>query len=136
MINTSFHSRHMFLLSALSSQSHTISCLVLMSHHQVNNKCNRVKEWCWRWVIYALHNFLLGNKMLHVFRSNHHCSWKFHKFHRKHLCLSVLKKLQTCRPVLYCFFLYVIIHVYVKSYFCINCYLNKSWNDNCKLSIC
>ena len=21
--------------------------------------------------------------MLHVFRSNNHCSWKFHKFHRK-----------------------------------------------------
>ena len=134
MSNTSFCFWHMFLLSPCSSQSHT-TCFSLMSNNRVNNKYYRVKGQLWRLLIYALHNFLLHN-MLHVFRSNHHCSWKFHKFHRKHLCLSVLKKLQTCRPVLCCFFLYMIIHVYVKSYFCINCYLNKSWNDNCKLSIC
>ena len=35
---------HMFLLSACSSQSHATSCLSLMSHHRVNNKCNRVKR--------------------------------------------------------------------------------------------
>ena len=50
-----------------------------MSHHQVNNKCNWVKRQCWQ--IYALCNFLLYT--LPVFRSNHNCSWKFHKFHRK-----------------------------------------------------
>ena len=33
-----------FLLSACSSQSHATSCLSLMSHHRVNNKCNRVKR--------------------------------------------------------------------------------------------
>ena len=37
----------------------------------------------WRWLIYALCNFLLCNNMLHVFRSNHHYSWKLHKFHQK-----------------------------------------------------
>ena len=49
----------------------------LMSHHWVHNKCNRVKRWHWRWLIYSPRN------MLHVFRSNHHCFWKFHKFHLK-----------------------------------------------------
>ena len=73
---------HMFLLSAYSSQSHARSSLSLTSHHWINNKCNRVKGWCWRWLIYAQRNFLLHN-MSHVSRSNHHCSWKFHKFHRK-----------------------------------------------------
>ena len=50
-----------------------------MSHHRVNNKCNWVKRQCWQ--IYALCNFLLY--ILCVFRSNHSCSWKFHKFHWK-----------------------------------------------------
>ena len=44
----------------------------------------------WRWLIYALCNFLLCNNMLHVFRSNHHCSWKFHRFHRKKPVLEFL----------------------------------------------
>ena len=35
---------HMFLLSACSSQSHATSCMSHMSHHRVNNKCNRVKR--------------------------------------------------------------------------------------------
>ena len=61
-----------FLLSAHSSQSHTTSCLGLMSHHRVNNKCNRVNGWGWRWLIYALCHILLCNNMLCVFRSNHH----------------------------------------------------------------
>ena len=34
-----------------------------MSHHQVSNKCNRVKGQHWRWLIYAPHNFLLCNNM-------------------------------------------------------------------------
>ena len=83
MSNTSFHFRHTFLLPARFNQSHATSCSSLMSHLQVNNKCNRVKGRHWRWLIYALRNFLLHNNMLLVFRSNHHCSWKFHKFHRK-----------------------------------------------------
>ena len=48
MSNTSFRFRHLFLLSAHSSQSHFISCLTLMTHHQVNNKCNILKGQCWR----------------------------------------------------------------------------------------
>ena len=79
--NTSFSFRHTFLLSARSSQSHATSCSSFMSHHWDNNKCNRVKGQHWRWLIYALCNFLLH--MLHVFRINHHHSWKFHKFYRK-----------------------------------------------------
>ena len=48
--------------------------------------------------------------MLHVFRSNHHCSWKFHKFHRKTPVLeSVFKKVAGLFHV--CFSLYPIIHV-------------------------
>ena len=77
-----FYFSHKFLLFARSYQSHITSCLSLMSHHQVNNKCYRVKGRHWRWLIYALRNFLLHN-MLRVFRSNNHCSWKFHRFHRK-----------------------------------------------------
>ena len=63
--------RHTFLLSACSSQSHATSCL------------NGVEERRWRWLIFALHIFLLHDNMLGAFRSNHHCPWKFHKFHRK-----------------------------------------------------
>ena len=57
MCNTYFHFRHRFLLLACYSQSHATSCSSLMSHHQVNNKCNRVKEQHWRWLInFSLHN--------------------------------------------------------------------------------
>ena len=44
--------------------------------------------------------FLLCNNLLHVFRSNHQCSWKFHKFHRILFFLHwslFFKKLQACR---------------------------------------
>ena len=61
-----------------------------MSHHWVNNKCNRVKGQCQRWLIYALRKCLLCNNMLRVFRSNRHCSWNFHKFHGKTLVLESL----------------------------------------------
>ena len=44
MSNTSFRFRHTFLLSACSSQGRTTSCSSLMSYHQVNNKCNKVKR--------------------------------------------------------------------------------------------
>ena len=72
---------HMFLLSACSCQSQTTSCLSLMSHHQVNNNCNRVKSTVLKMAImpYVIFYYL----MLHVFRSNRHCPWKFHKFRRK-----------------------------------------------------
>ena len=83
MSNTSFHFRHTFLLPTRSSQSNVTSCLCLMSHHRVNNKCNRIKGRRWRWLFYALRNFLLRNNMFRVFKSNRHCSWKFRKFHRK-----------------------------------------------------
>ena len=63
-----------------------------MSHHWVNNKCNRVKGRRWRWLIYALCNSLLCNDMLRVFRINYHCSWKFNKFHRKTPVLESLFK--------------------------------------------
>ena len=63
MINTSFRFMHKFLLSARSSQSHAALCLNLMSHHRVNNKPNRVKGRRWRWLIYALRNFLLRNNV-------------------------------------------------------------------------
>ena len=93
MSNTAFRFRHNFLLSAWSSQSHAPSWSSLTSRHRVNNTCNRVKGQRWRLLIYAIHNFLLRN-MLHVFRSNHHCSWKFHKFHRKTLVLESLFSLR------------------------------------------
>ena len=48
-----------------------------------------VKGWHWRLLIYVLHIFYYII-MLHVFRSNHHCSWKFHKFHRKKTALESL----------------------------------------------
>ena len=35
-------------------------------------------------------NLLLRNNILRVFRSNHHCSWKFHKFHRETTVLESL----------------------------------------------
>ena len=63
-------------------KSHHIMCS-LISHYLVKNKCNRVKGRHWRWLIYVLCNFLLHSNMLRVFRSNHNCSWKFHRFHRK-----------------------------------------------------
>ena len=76
---------HKFLLSAVTSQSDATSCLNPMSHHWINNKCNRVKRKALKIyaLIYALHNFLLYINTLPVFRSNHQGSWKFHKFHRK-----------------------------------------------------
>ena len=91
------------------------SCYIMLgslSHHQINNKCNRVKGWCWRWLIYDLCNFLLHN-MLRVFRSNHYCSWKFHEFLRKTPVLESLFE-KSCRPsglFHICFCLYPIIDV-------------------------
>ena len=57
MSNTSFHFRHMVLLCAHSSQSHATLCLSLMPLHRDSNKCNIVKGWHWRSLIYALYNF-------------------------------------------------------------------------------
>ena len=118
MSNTSFRFKHIFLLSAHSSQCHATLCASLMSHHRVNNKCNRVKGQRWRRLIYALRIFLLCN-MLRVFRSNHHCSWKFHKFQRK-------------TPVSECFFLKMMKlyrHLFCmnKTYFCRNFHFLVDW---------
>ena len=62
--------------------------------------------------------FLLHNNILCVFRSKHHCSWKFHKFHRKTPVLeSLLKSYRPADLFHVGFSLYPIIHVnYVKSY--------------------
>ena len=102
MSNTSFHFRHTFLLSAHFSPSHVISCSSLMSHHQVNNKCNNSnnnsKRMGLRFLIYALCNFLLHNNMLRFFKSNHHCPQKFHKFHRKTAVLESLFLLKAFVP--------------------------------------
>ena len=103
MNNTSFYIRHIFLLFACSFQI-LATCSSLMSYYWVNNKCNRVKGRRWRWLIYALHNFLLRNNILRVFRSNHHCSGKFHKFHRKtpvleSLCSKSKVILYHCKPI-------------------------------------
>ena len=60
----------------------------LMSHHRFNIKCNNSNNKSKRTalkialLIYALLNFYCVI-MLRIFRSNHHCSWKFHKFDRK-----------------------------------------------------
>ena len=64
------------------------------------------------YVVFLLHN------MLCVFRSKHHCSWKFHKFHRKTPVLeSLLKSYRPADLFHVGFSLYPIIHVnYVKSY--------------------
>ena len=57
LINIIQHEQYFFLFQ--THVSAVISCSSLMSHHQVNNKCNRVKARHWRWLIYALSNFLL-----------------------------------------------------------------------------
>ena len=81
---------HMFLLSACSCQSHATSCLSHMSHHRVNNKCNRVKRTTLKMANLPLCDDFYYIVICCVFRSNHHCSWKFQKFHRK---TPVLKSL-------------------------------------------
>ena len=112
MSNTSFAFRHMLLLSACSIQIHATSRLSFMSHHRINNKCNRVRGQHWRWLIHVIRNLLLHNSMLRVFRSNHDCSWKFHEFHCKtHLLESLfyLKIMKLYKDILFCM---------NKPYFC------------------
>ena len=105
MSNTSFHSRHKFLLSARSSQSDATLCLSLMSHHWVNNKCNRIKGRHWRWLIYTLHSFFLHNNMLCVSEATTTVPESFTNSTGKLLCVvSFLKKLWTCRPISCLFF--------------------------------
>ena len=99
LINIIQHEQYFFsfqahvLLSSHSSQSHATLCSSLMSNHQVNNKCNRVKGRHWRWLIYTLRNFY-SIITSHIFGSNHHSSWKFHKFHRKTPVLESLFSLK------------------------------------------
>ena len=110
LINIMQHEQYLFSFQAhipavslfLSKSRH----IMLESHvsSQANNKCNRVKGWWWIWLIYVLCNFLLHNNMLHVFKSNHHCSWKFHKFHRKTPVLESLFEKLHCRPISCLFF--------------------------------
>ena len=86
MSNMSFCFRHCFCcpLVPLKVMQHVqVSYLIIGLTINAISVTITVKGWHWRWLIYALHNFLLHNNMLRVFRSNHHCSWKFRKFHRK-----------------------------------------------------
>ena len=92
-----FYFRQMFLLFACSFQIHT-SCPGLMSYYRVNNKCNRINGRRWRWLNHPLRNFSLRNNILRVFRSNHHCFGKFHKFHRKTPVLESLFSLKQFFP--------------------------------------
>ena len=82
MNNMSFCFRHCFCcpLVSLKVMQHYVQVSYLIIGLTINaiSVTITVKGWHWRWLIYALHNFLLHNNMLRVFRSNHHCSWKFH----------------------------------------------------------
>ena len=101
MSNTSFHFSTCFccLLVPLKVMPHHAWVLFLIIRLTTNAITVTItgKGWHWRWLIYALHKSLLLNNMLHVFWSNHHCSWKFHKFHRKtpvlesHFFLKMMK---------------------------------------------
>ena len=73
---------HITAVCSFLSKSFHIMLEFHLSSSGVNNKCITVKGQHWIWLIYALHNFVLCNN-LHVLKSNHHCYWKFHKFHRK-----------------------------------------------------
>ena len=66
-----------------------VSCLIIGLTINATVKWRR-----WRWLIYAPGNFLVCRNMLRVFRSNHHCSLKFHKFHRKTLGVDSLFSLK------------------------------------------
>ena len=63
---------------------------------------------------YVIFNYII---MLRVFRSSHHCYWKFHKFHRKAPLLETLFFLKTMK--LYKEF---VLHeqLYFLPYFCRN----------------
>ena len=76
-----FYFRHMFLLFACSFQSHA-TCSSLISYYRVSNKCNRIRT-ALKMANLCTTYFSLRNNILRVFRSNHHCSGKFHKFHKK-----------------------------------------------------
>ena len=115
MSNTSFPFRYMSRPSVRSSESHAISCSSLMSHHRVKNKSKIVKEQHWRWLIYALRNFLLRNNMLRVFRSKHPCSWKFNEFHME-------------APVLECLFFLKMMKLYKDIY--------SAWISRTSADIC
>ena len=113
MSNTSFGFRHVFLLSAHFSQSQTTSCLGIMSYHQVNNKCNGVKRWHWRWLIYALYISLL-HIMFTCFQKQLTTTIleSFTNSTGQHQCWSLFLKI--CGPAglfQVCFFLSAIIHV-------------------------
>ena len=124
MSNTCFLFRHKFLLYARSSQSHATSCASLMSDNRDSNKWNGVKERRWRWLIYALHNFLLRynvtrfQKETPLLASHFHCCESFTNY-IGNTCIGV-PFLKSCTPAdLFhvCLSLYLIIHVnYVKSY--------------------
>ena len=61
--------------------------IMLESALTINLKEEKGRQW--RWLIYALRNFLLHDNMLRVFRSNQHFSWKFLKFYEKNTSVGV-----------------------------------------------
>ena len=61
--------------------------IMLESALTINSKEEKGRQW--RWLIYALRNFLLHDNMLRVFRSNQHFSWKFLKFYEKNTSVGV-----------------------------------------------
>ena len=59
---------------------------VSMSHYWVNNKCYRVKGWRWRWLTYALSNFLLCNTCYVFSEATTTALESFTNSTGKHLC--------------------------------------------------
>ena len=96
------------------------SCHILLSlipHHRVNNKCNRAKGWCWRQLIYVLHDFFYVTIHYMFSEATTTVLESFTNSTGKQLCRSLFfKNLQACRPISNLFSLYLIIHFnYVKS---------------------
>ena len=115
LINIIQHEQYFFLFQ--THVSAVISCSSPISHHQVNNKCNRVKARHWRWLIYALSNFLCYN--VTCFQKQPPLFLKVSQIPHENTCVGV-SFLKSCRPASLfhvCFSLHLIIHVnYIKSY--------------------
>ena len=97
LINVIQHEQYFF-----SFQAHvSTGCLShatyssFTSQYPVNNKCNRVKGLHWRWLIYALRNFLLYNNVT-CFQKQPPLFFEVSKIpQKKHLSWSLFfKKLQ------------------------------------------
>ena len=96
--------RQTFLLPACSTHSQATWYSSLMSHHQVNNKCNWVKGPHWKWLIYPLCNFLLCSNI--CFQKQAPLFLKVSQIAQKNTCVGIFfkKKLQACRLISCLFF--------------------------------